>query len=91
MMLPNTPFLKHKGNSPIGITVLLLSLLTLLNGCGGGGQETTTNEDPRLETSASYTGPVPANTEIQSFKLQLWDNLSPNNRCGSCHGDGQEP
>ena len=70
---------------------LLATLIVTLIGCGGSGQETTENEDPRLETSSNYTGPVPTNSEIQSFKSELWDNLSPNNRCGSCHGDGQEP
>lgn len=72
--------------------VLMLAAYVLLQGCGGdSGEEVIQNENPRSEVTANYSGPVPANSEIQSFKLQFWDNLSPNNRCGSCHGDGQEP
>ncbi|MCB1625531.1 MAG: LamG domain-containing protein, partial [Pseudomonadales bacterium] len=37
---------------------------------------------------ADYTGPAPANADVQSFKLALWDNIKSNNRCGSCHNAG---
>jgi hypothetical protein len=41
---------------------------------------------------AGYQGPPPASQDVQAFKINVWDNLSGSNRCGSCHGaGGQSP
>ncbi|NNF16692.1 MAG: LamG domain-containing protein, partial [Gammaproteobacteria bacterium] len=32
-----------------------------------------------------YTGPPPATAEVQSFKINVWDNLKSMDRCGACH------
>ena len=34
---------------------------------------------------ADYTGPAPQNADVQAFKLNLWENIKANNRCGGCH------
>jgi hypothetical protein len=49
---------------------------------GGGGQQTQ-----------SYNGPAPNTPDVQSFKINLWDNIRPMNRCGTCHSveGGQTP
>ena len=43
--------------------------------------------------AANYNGPAPATPDVQQFKINLWDNIQANNRCGSCHSDegGQAP
>ncbi len=69
-----------------------LALLTVLTACGGGGAPTTVNAPPPTNTAQSYTGPPPANADVQAFMINLWANISPANRCGGCHhAGGQSP
>jgi len=58
-----------------------------LAGCGGGAA-TTENPVTTPPPPAGYTGPPPASQDVQSFKLNVWDNLQAGNRCGQCHGTG---
>ncbi len=68
--------------------ILAITLLLLLSACSGGsGSDTVANADfSSSPTAVNYTGPPPANADVQSFKIELWDKLVPENRCGSCHG-----
>ena len=40
-----------------------------------------------------YSGPAPATADVQAFKINLWENIRANNRCGTCHSaeGGQAP
>ena len=69
-----------------------LAALALLAGCGGGAP-TTDNPITGTPPSSSYSGPPPATEDVQSFKLNVWDNIQMSNRCGGCHTDsvGQTP
>lgn len=73
---------------------LLVALLALamLQGCGSGSGAAT-SENPITVTPdvSNYNGPPPATPDVQAFKLALWDNLVPNNRCGTCHSNDQTP
>jgi hypothetical protein len=63
----------------------------VLAGCGGGAEtvQTPVSSSPPIN---NYNGPPPQTADIQSFKLNVWDNVSPNNRCGNCHTTaGQVP
>lgn len=59
----------------------------------GGGAETVNNPVTSVTPPATYTGPPPATAEVQSFKLNLWDNIQMGSRCGGCHNEqtGQTP
>ena len=73
---------------------LLLSLTSLLlvAACGSGsGAGTSENPVTSTPDVSNYSGPAPATADVQAFKLAMWDNLVPNNRCGSCHNDSQDP
>jgi hypothetical protein len=74
-----------------GLLLAGLSAATLF-GCGGGA-ETTENPVTGVTPPSSYSGPPPATDDIQSFKLNVWDNVQASNRCGGCHTDsaGQNP
>ena len=66
--------------------------LAILAGCSGGGAPTV--ENPILEAPqvADYTGPASANADVQAFRINLWQNIKANNRCGGCHNaNGQTP
>ncbi|HYL70395.1 MAG TPA: hypothetical protein VEY89_03740, partial [Candidatus Dormibacteraeota bacterium] len=67
-----------------------LAALALLAACGGGGAPTSVNQvaTPPSNGANAYTGPAPANADVQAFKLSLWDNIRPSNRCGGCHHQG---
>ena len=72
--------------------LLVLASTALLTACGGGtGAETTQNPLTQAPEVSNYTGPAPATADVQNFKLAVWDNLIPNNRCGSCHNESQDP
>src|SRR5579872_1208296 len=85
-----------KSSNPI-LRVLQLAaaaaLAAALAACTAGGAPTTQNQQatPGVTTS-SYTGPAPANADVQSFKINLWENIRVSNRCGGCHhAGGQSP
>ncbi|MEM7217696.1 MAG: LamG domain-containing protein [Pseudomonadota bacterium] len=58
------------------------------SGSGPGVQEIPPADAPDV---SNYTGPAPSTADVQNFKLAVWDNLVPNNRCGSCHNQSQSP
>jgi len=77
---------QSRSSSPL-VGILLLLLAGLLSACGGAG----TSSNPAVSskvTSTNYQGPAPATSDIQLFKLNVWDKLMPQNRCGACHGTG---
>ncbi|HEY9034567.1 MAG TPA: LamG domain-containing protein [Pseudomonadales bacterium] len=78
--------------------VLILVLLGLVTGCGSDGQgaQTVSNPDTRQPGDSGdfvYNGPRPATDDTQLFRLNLWDNIIDDNRCGQCHSveGGQAP
>lgn len=70
---------------------LVLALL-MTAGCGSGsGAATTSNPQTTPPPVSNYNGPAPATEDVQRFKINVWDNLVPNNRCGNCHNESQAP
>ncbi len=65
-----------------------LALTTLVAACSGGGPGTVQNPVTSAPPVADYTGPAPQNADVQAFKLNLWENIKANNRCGGCHNAG---
>jgi hypothetical protein len=73
---------------------LALAAAALLSACGGGsGAAVEQNPGSGTVNVSSYTGPAPATDDVQSFKINLWDNIRATNRCGTCHSveGGQTP
>ncbi|WP_428819452.1 LamG domain-containing protein [Microbulbifer sp. MCCC 1A16149] len=64
----------------------------LLVACSGGsGQSTETLPDTNPDSGdTSYSGPAPENEDVQNYKRYIWDNLAAENRCGSCHVEGNQ-
>lgn len=65
--------------------------ISVLSACSGGGAEVEDNPIVDPPEQSNYNGPPPQTDDVQSFKLNVWDNLSASNRCGACHGAGQAP
>ena len=71
---------------------LISGLALLISACGSGsGAGTSENPVTTTPDASNYSGPAPATEDVQAFKLAVWDNLVPNNRCGSCHNESQNP
>jgi Concanavalin A-like lectin/glucanases superfamily len=63
-----------------------------LAGCssGEGTKGNPITEGPGA--GPSYTGPAPATADIQAFRINFWENVRRNDRCGNCHMvGGQAP
>jgi hypothetical protein len=87
--LPVRAELLRRAARPVVACAALLVLVTLA-ACGGGGAPTTVNQQstPPSSTANAYTGPAAANADVQAFKINLWENIRPANRCGGCHHQG---
>ncbi len=76
---------------------LLITLMFMLAACSGGsGEAVKSNLDlvPGNASSRSLvlSGPPPQTDDVQRFRIQLWENIAADNRCGQCHGvNGQSP
>jgi mono/diheme cytochrome c family protein len=72
------------------ITAALATALsaTMLAGCSGGGAPTVENPIRESPPVLDYTGPASANADVQAFRINLWQNIKANNRCGGCHNAG---
>ena len=62
--------------------------VAILAGCSSGGAPTVVNPVTTAPPVLDYTGPASANADVQAFRINLWENIKANNRCGSCHGAG---
>lgn len=71
--------------------IALAVLLLALSGCDGGMDTVANPGGGGNNAVGAYTGPAPATSDVQAFKLNVWDNLVATNRCGSCHGAGGQP
>ncbi len=70
-----------------------LALLATLAACsGGGGPGVTVNQPTGSASAQSYTGPAPQDADVLAFQINLWQNITPSDRCGGCHhAGGQSP
>ena len=76
------------------LAAVLVSVL-LLAGCSGGSGAPNSVQLDLTASAASanaraltYSGPAPVTTDVQQFKVNVWDNLAAPDRCGSCHQQG---
>ncbi|MEM7610770.1 MAG: LamG domain-containing protein [Pseudomonadota bacterium] len=67
--------------------VSALATIVLVSACSGGAP-TEVNPVTSLPPASNYTGPAPATADVQSFKLNVWDNIQAEAGCGDCHGTG---
>jgi hypothetical protein len=75
-------------------TLSLVLTVSLLTACGGSSTDVlkTPTPAPLNNTPVTYSGPVASTPDITQFKLELWDNISSQEKCGACHvQDNQSP
>jgi len=72
-----------------GRALVGLAALLALAACSGGASTQVNQVSTAPSNSAqNYTGPAPANADVQAFKVSLWQNVIPTDRCGGCHHQG---
>lgn len=79
--------------TPLPSYRLLLPLLaSLLLGACGDSADTQTKTEIKYDVNnpRPYTGPADASTDVTAFRRYLWQNISGDDRCGSCHAAGQQ-
>jgi len=64
----------------------ILVVVVMLAACGG--ESTVEYPVTSTTTTSSYTGPAASTADVQAFRLNVWENLNKQNRCGACHGSG---
>jgi mono/diheme cytochrome c family protein len=76
----------------LALLALVIGTLSGFTSCSSGSGS---NDTPNVNTGPqpgsggqTYTGPAPATDDVQTFKLNVWDNLVADNRCGGCHQQG---
>jgi hypothetical protein len=85
----NSPRLTARSCTSALKSLAAAALLAALSACGSsGGPATVVNEVSTVSTTNAYTGPAPANADVQAFMLNFWQNVNPSNRCGGCHHQG---
>lgn len=74
----------------------ILTAAFVLSACGGGASNSP-NENPNGTgtggtggPASTYTGPNPQNQDIQNFKIQFFDNVRGDDRCGTCHSPANQ-
>lgn len=87
-ILASIPFSSTKHAPSVLLRRLaLLSICSVLAACGAS-QSTDELPDTNRASVSNYNGPAPATTDVQNFKLSMWDNLVSDQRCGECHNTG---
>lgn len=74
-------------------------LATLLSACGGGGSSGNSRSTVDIPTGNNggsnfvYQGPAASSDDVTRFRVELWDNIRSDSRCGQCHDEtnGQSP
>jgi Concanavalin A-like lectin/glucanases superfamily len=66
----------------------LLALLALAACSGGASTQVNQVATAPGNAAQNYSGPAPANADVQAFKVSLWQNVTPSDRCGGCHHQG---
>jgi hypothetical protein len=84
-----------KRTKPFGVARLaalaFIGVLTLA-GCSGGAKTEQNPVTSGPDAGPSYTGPAPVSDDVQAFKVNFWENVRGENRCGNCHkAGGQMP
>jgi len=67
---------------------MAVAFTALLVACGSGQENLDNPNTGSGGTSENYSGPAPISADVQNFKLNFWDNLVSDQRCGTCHNTG---
>jgi Concanavalin A-like lectin/glucanases superfamily len=68
--------------------VAVVTLLALAACSGGAATQVNQVSSAPTNSAQNYSGPAPANADVQAFKDALWQNVIPSDRCGGCHHQG---
>jgi hypothetical protein len=83
----NMPSLLSTNINNVVTKLSLVLAISLLSACGGSSTEVvqTPTPAPLENTPITYSGPVATTPDVTQFKIELWDNISSQQRCGGCH------
>jgi len=80
------------------VTGSVLVTAGVLSACGGGGSSGNDRSTQPITDGGNngnfvYQGPAASTDDVQRFRVELWDNIRLDSRCGQCHDEttGQQP
>ncbi|VAW94600.1 FIG00702062: hypothetical protein [hydrothermal vent metagenome] len=86
---------KNQLKNSLGVTMrklipgIIFAAAFVLSACGGGADNTESASNGSGFNggggASPYTGPSAQNDDIQNFRVNFWENIRGDNRCGSCH------
>lgn len=95
-LLINLSIKKIRTSTLVATGVLIAA--SVLSACGGGGSSGNNRSNVNLpdgndDGSFAYQGPAASTEDVQRFRVELWDNVRLDSRCGRCHDEttGQQP
>jgi hypothetical protein len=65
----------------------LALVVTVVTACGGGASTETNPDGGTYGTQTTYTGPPPEHPDVQAFRVNVWENIRHDDRCGQCHDE----
>ncbi|WP_096086934.1 LamG domain-containing protein [Agaribacterium haliotis] len=75
--------------------LICAAIVLALGACSqGSGDQVQQNAPPSADESDRgivYNGPAPSTDDVQNFKINVWDNLAGEDKCGACHVQGGQP
>lgn len=75
----------------LALVATAVGVLTGFTSCSSGSDSnnaSNVNQGGGAGAGLTYSGPAPLTSDVQAFKLNVWDNLVADNRCGECHKQG---
>ncbi|MES2661770.1 MAG: LamG domain-containing protein [Pseudomonadota bacterium] len=75
------------------IKSLFVFIIFFLTACGGSEVDVKVSPNSSNPVSTgNYSGPAPGTADVQKFRVNFWNNVVADNRCGQCHNEnGQAP
>ncbi|MEW8195323.1 MAG: hypothetical protein AB2793_16545, partial [Candidatus Thiodiazotropha sp.] len=79
---------QHDGWVGKALSIAVLSMFSSIGLVGCQDGVSTETLQPTTVTTSTYTGPAARTSDIQGFRISVWEPLRGENRCGSCHNTG---
>ncbi len=82
------PSAVHSGALSVIRFALALTGAFVLSACSGGADTVTNDPTSPPNAGPAYSGPAPATDDVQAFRINFWENIRTDGRCGGCHNAG---
>jgi len=95
MLSLNKPFTHIQPVARLSCAAVIIAAIMVNFGCSSdSGKANRTNPVPIVDSFTEevvvYNGPTPISQSVLNFKVNFWDNVALQSRCGGCHVEGDQ-